>query len=101
MGSDKLITIDESERNELVGIFKYFDDYWMRRILMWNCFTTTEQKNNFCESKRKTWQFHVITKTHVFIGYNYRFTARLNKKHRNIYGSLFMRFKKKYRLFIT
>ena len=54
MGSDNLITIDESERNELAGMFKYFDAYWMRRVLMWNCFTTTERKNNFCESKRKT-----------------------------------------------
>ncbi|CAF3598472.1 unnamed protein product [Rotaria socialis] len=59
--------LDESERNELAGLLKYFDDYWMCRIPMWNCFKIPERTNNFCE------------------GYNNRFTTRLNKKHPNIW----------------
>ena len=45
--------LDESERNELAGILKYFNDYWMSCIPMWNCFMIPERTNNFCEGKRK------------------------------------------------
>ena len=35
---------DESERNELSGIFKYFNNYYINRIPIWNCFKIPERE---------------------------------------------------------
>ncbi|CAF4668798.1 unnamed protein product [Rotaria sp. Silwood2] len=59
--------LDDSERDELSAIFKYFADYWMCPMPMWNVYKISDRTNNFCE------------------GYNNRFTTRLNKKHPNIW----------------
>ncbi|CAF4309143.1 unnamed protein product [Rotaria magnacalcarata] len=59
--------ISDSERDELAGLFKYFNDYWMRRISVWNVFDVLEKTNNFSK------------------GYNNRFKRRLQKTHPNIW----------------
>ena len=41
--------LNDDERNELDGFFRYFNDYWMRQIPMWNVFNIPEKTNNFCE----------------------------------------------------
>ena len=49
--------LDETERNELSGIFKHFNDYYMNRIPMWNCFKIPERTNNFYEGNEKKTSF--------------------------------------------
>ena len=49
--------LDEFERNELSGIFKYFNDHWMNPIPMCNCLKIPERKNNFCEGNEKKISF--------------------------------------------
>ena len=59
--------LDESERNDLSDIFKYFNDYYINRIPIWNCFKIPERTNNFCEGNEKKDFFLVITKIHIII----------------------------------
>jgi len=41
--------LDDAERDELSDLFKYFKDYWMRQIPVWNVFNIPEKTNNFSE----------------------------------------------------
>jgi hypothetical protein len=41
--------LSDSESNELVDLFKYFNDYWMRKISIWNVFDIPEKTNNLSE----------------------------------------------------
>ena len=77
---------DESERNELFGIFKYFNDYYINRIPIWNCFNIPERERIiFAKLTKKEDSFLVITRIHIFTRYNNRFKIRVNKKHPNIW----------------
>ncbi|CAF2922927.1 unnamed protein product [Rotaria sp. Silwood2] len=58
--------LNDYERNELNDLFKYFNDYGMYQISLWNVFDVPEKTNNFSE------------------GYNHRFKRRLNKAHPNL-----------------
>ena len=77
--------LDESERNDLSDIFKYFNDYYINRIPIWNCLKIPERERIiFGKVTKKEDSFFVITRTHIFAGYNNRFKIRLNKRHPNI-----------------
>lgn len=39
----------EYELDELSPLIKYFEDYWLRRISMWNVFGVCDRTNNFSE----------------------------------------------------
>ena len=41
--------LTDSERGQLKGLIKYFDDYWMRQISFWNVFDISDRTNNFSE----------------------------------------------------
>jgi len=41
--------LSDSERDELASLFKYFNDYWMSRISVWNVFDVPKKTNNFSE----------------------------------------------------
>jgi len=41
--------LDDSERDELSRLFKYFKNQWMRQISMWNVFDIPDKTNNFSE----------------------------------------------------
>ena len=45
--------LSDSEQDELAGLFKYFNDYWMPRISMWNVFNIPEKTNNFSEGMER------------------------------------------------
>ncbi|CAF2982191.1 unnamed protein product [Rotaria sp. Silwood2] len=59
--------LNDSERDDLLPIFEYFKNYWMRQISMWNVADIPDKTNNFSE------------------GYNNRFKRRLEKTHPNIW----------------
>ena len=78
--------LDESERNELFGIFKYFNDYYINRIPIWNWFRIPgRERIIFSKVTKKEDSFLVITRIHIFTEYNNRFKICLNKKHSNIW----------------
>ena len=70
---------DESERNELSGIFKYFNNYYINRIPIWKI--PERERMIFAKVTKKEDSFLVITRTHIFTGYNNQFKIRLNKNH--------------------
>jgi len=41
--------LNDSGCDELADLFKYFNDYWMREIPMWNVFDIPERTHNFSE----------------------------------------------------
>lgn len=41
--------LNDDERNKLDDLFRYFNDYWMHQILIWNVFDMPEKSNNVCE----------------------------------------------------
>ena len=41
--------LNDNERGELAVLFKYFNDQWMRQILIWNVYEIPERTNNFSE----------------------------------------------------
>ncbi len=49
LGSD----LSEDERAELDPLFKYFTDYWLQRVSMWNVFDIPDRTNNFSEGMLK------------------------------------------------
>lgn len=46
-GLDQNLT--EIERTELSGLLKYFDDFWMHRIQLWNVFNIPNFIENYSE----------------------------------------------------
>ncbi|CAF4521163.1 unnamed protein product [Rotaria sp. Silwood2] len=41
--------LTDPDRIELPDLFKYFDEYWMKQIPIWNVFNLCETTNNACE----------------------------------------------------
>jgi hypothetical protein len=41
--------LSDSERDASGNLFKYFNDYWMDQIPMWNVFDISNRTNNFSE----------------------------------------------------
>ena len=61
--------LDESEHNELFGIFKYFnDDYCINRIPIWNCFKIPERERIIFAkvAKRKRLVSRYNQQTHIY-----------------------------------
>ena len=47
---DELVEgLSDNERNEIDGLLKYFDTYWMRQIPSWNVFDLKDRTNNYSE----------------------------------------------------
>lgn len=77
--------VNDYEHDELGGVFRYFNDYWMSRIKLWNVFKISDRTNNFSEGMNKNTNLLSYSKNVILIGYNNRFTTRLSKKHPNIW----------------
>jgi hypothetical protein len=45
--------LNDSERDELSPLFKYFRDYWIQQISVWNVFDIPDKTNNYSEGKWK------------------------------------------------
>ncbi|CAF1300987.1 unnamed protein product [Rotaria sordida] len=41
--------LNPEERDELLGLFKYFNSQWMKQIPMWNVFDISDRTNNYSE----------------------------------------------------
>ena len=41
--------LNDSERDELSPLLKYFSHYWMRQISIWNVFDIPDKTNNYSE----------------------------------------------------
>lgn len=47
---DELVEcLSDDEREEIDGLLKYFNTYWMRQIPSWNVFNLTDRTNNYSE----------------------------------------------------
>ncbi|CAF3367350.1 unnamed protein product [Rotaria socialis] len=49
LSADLVQELRDSERDELAGLFKYVNDYWMHRISVWDVFDVPEKMNSFSE----------------------------------------------------
>ena len=43
--------LNQEEYNQLLGLFEYFKNQWMRQIPMWNVFDISDRTNNFSEGE--------------------------------------------------
>ncbi len=78
--------LDHSERDDLAPLFTYFTNYWLSRTSMWNVFDVPDRTNNFSEGMLKqNDNYKFVIKTRIFLGYNNRFSNRLEKAHPNIW----------------
>lgn len=44
--------LSEEERNDLNPLFKYFTEFWLSRISMWNLSGIVDRRNNYSEGTK-------------------------------------------------